>query len=111
MNNTLHVLFAVMMLVGLVSLVVAEESKEVTLSGTLLCAKCSLNKEDATKCQSVLVVEGDKAGEYYLVKNEVTETFGHVCKGSKAATVTGLVEEKDGKMWLTASKMETPKEG
>jgi hypothetical protein len=34
------------------------------------------------------------------------EKFGHGCKGEKAATVTGAVAEKDGKMWLTAKKID-----
>lgn len=80
----------------------------VTLSGKVVCAKCALKKADVTSCQDVLVVTGTGAGEYYLVKNEVFEKFGHVCKGERAATITGSVAEKDGKKWLTATKIETP---
>lgn len=87
----------------------------VTLTGSIACAKCTLHVADAKECQSVLVV--DKGGEgaeptyYYLVSNQVAKDFGHVCMGKKAAVVTGTVEEKEGKLWLTASKMEAPKEG
>ncbi len=79
---------------------------ETTLKGTISCAKCALKKAD--KCQDVLTVTDDKgaATEYWIVKNEAAEKFGHQCKTTAAATVTGEVSEKDGKMWLAASKIE-----
>jgi hypothetical protein len=82
--------------------------KTVTVTGEIKCAMCTLKKADATECQNVLVVEGENAGEYYLVKNDVVEAYGHVCKGAKPATVTGTVMEKDGKTWLTAKEMKAP---
>lgn len=69
---------------------------------------CTLKKADAKECQNVLVVTGENAGEYYLVKNEVAEAYGHVCKGTKPATITGTVAEKDGKAWLTAKEIKAP---
>ncbi len=96
------------LVVGFVASVPAAD--ETTLTGTVVCAKCTLKKADAKECQNVLVVkDGDKAGEYYLTKNAVSEKFGHVCSGEKPATVTGTVAEKDGKKWLTATKMEESK--
>jgi len=86
------------------SAVAAEE----TLKGSLMCAKCSLKKAGQDKCQDVLVTT-DAAGkttEYYVEKNDVAKTFGHTCQGEKAAMITGTVSEKDGKKWITASKME-----
>lgn len=89
-----------------------DAEKEVTVTGKILCAKCTLKKADAKGCQDVLVAdEGGKTVEYYLTKNEVAEKFGHVCQGEKAVTATGTVAEKDGKTWLTATKMEAPKKG
>jgi len=101
---------AVALALAVVAVGVASDEKEVTLSGKILCAKCSLKKDDAKECQGVLVVEGGHAGEYYLSKNAVTEEFGHVCAGSKDAVVTGNLTEKDGRHWLEATKMEKPKE-
>ena len=80
----------------------------VMLTGDIVCAKCSLKKADAKECQDVLVVGGEKGGEYYLAKNDVAEKFGHVCQGKKPVTATGTVVEKDGKKWLTATKMMEP---
>lgn len=90
---------------------IAGGNKEVTFEGVIACAKCTLNFEDAEDCQSVLVVQdkkGDEESYYYLVENDVTEEFGHLCQGEKPAIVTGIVEEKDGKTWLTATDMKLP---
>ena len=85
----------------------AAAGDETTLTGNVMCAKCTLKKADATKCQDVLVVkDGDKSAEYYVEKNEVAQKFGHVCGGEKPAVVTGTVTEKDGKKWISPSKME-----
>jgi phosphosulfolactate phosphohydrolase-like enzyme len=91
-------------------LAVATAGDETTLTGKIMCAKCTLKKADATKCQDVLVVEaGGQSTEYYVEKNAVAEKFGHVCQGTKAAVVTGTVTEKDGKKWISPSKMEETK--
>lgn len=84
---------------------------DTTLTGSVMCAKCTLKKADAKECQDVLVVKDAKGAtkEYYVAKNDVSEKFGHVCTGEKPATVTGTVSEKDGKTWITATKMEEKK--
>jgi azurin len=90
---------------------VAGEAETVTLEGNIACAKCTLSIEGAKECQSVLVVDSKEGGDpvyYYLVTNEVSKEYGHVCMGTKGAVVTGNVEEKDGKMWLTPTAMKEP---
>lgn len=87
-----------------------DEVKTVTVSGKLVCAKCSLKAEGQKECQNVIVAQQDgKEVQYYLAKNAAVEEFGHVCKGEKAVTATGTVAEKDGHTWLTATKLEQPK--
>lgn len=89
----------------------AGEAETVTLEGNIACAKCTLRVDDAKECQSVLVVDGKEGGDptyYYLVDNEVAKEYGHVCMGTKGAVVSGNVEEKDGKLWLTATAMKEP---
>jgi hypothetical protein len=81
---------------------------EKTLSGTLVCAKCALKKADAHECQDVLIVT-DAAGakaEFYVTKNAVAEKSGEACTVEIPATVTGEISEKDGKTWITPSKIE-----
>jgi len=56
-----------------------------------------------------VVKAGDNTSEYYVEKNDVSKAFGHVCKDEKPAVVTGKVTEKDGKKWISATKMESPK--
>jgi hypothetical protein len=99
---------ALALVVGLCALATAGD--ETTLTGNIMCAKCTLKKADATKCQDVLVVkDGDKTAEYYVEKNEVARKFGHTCTGEKPSVVTGTVTEKDGKKWISPSKMEEAK--
>jgi hypothetical protein len=86
----------------------ATAAVEETLNGTLVCAKCALKKADAHECQDVLIVT-DTAGakiEYYITKNDVAEKAGEACTQEIRATVTGTVSEKDGRKWLTASRIE-----
>lgn len=81
---------------------------EKTLDGTLVCAKCYLNKPDATECQDVLLVEesdGSKR-EYYVTKNDVAAAAGEACTLEVKAAVTGEVSERDGKLWITPSRID-----
>lgn len=104
MKNRILPVLALAVLFAFALAASAGDAKTVMLSGNIVCAKCTLKKADAKECQSVLVTK-EPAAEYYLVKNEV-EKKAHVCSGEKPAMVTGTVEEKDGRMWLTASKIE-----
>jgi aspartate 1-decarboxylase len=95
--------------VGLAAVLVAAD--EVTLEGKIACAKCTLKKADAKECQNVLLVKDadGKTAEYYIVVNEAAEKFGEVCTNTTDAKVTGTVSEKDGRKWITASKVEATK--
>jgi Family of unknown function (DUF6370) len=83
---------------------------QTTVTGKVMCAKCSLGKADAKQCQDVLVSTdaSGKVTEYYIEKTDAARAFGHVCQNEKAAVVTGTVTEKDGKMWIAPSRMEEP---
>ena len=88
----------------------ATMAADVTLEGKVVCARCTLKKADAHECQNVLVVDEDgKDVEYYMARNEVAETFGEVCTSTIKATVTGAVSEKDGRKWITPSRIEPAK--
>ena len=97
---------AVALVLGLAASVPAGD--ETTVTGKVICAKCSLKKADASKCQDVLVTKGDdgKVTHLYIAKTEASSAFGHVCQSEKAAVVTGTLEEKDGKTWISPSKMD-----
>jgi hypothetical protein len=97
---------ALAVVLGLSAAALASDAKEVTLTGKIACAHCTLKLEGVTSCQDVLVVEKDgKPTYYYVAKNEVAKSFGHVCSGEKKATVTGTLSEKDGKTWIEASEI------
>ncbi len=108
MKTMIRVAMALALVLSVVSMARAEET---TLSGTMVCAKCTLKKADATKCQDVLVVKDDKGAttEYYIAKNAASAEAGHQCSKEAKATVTGTVSEKDGKQWIEASKIDKEK--
>ena len=95
--------------VGLAAVLVAAD--EVTLEGKIACAKCTLKKADAKECQNVLLVKDadGKTAENYITVNKTAEEFGEVCTKTTEAMVTGTVSEKDGRKWITASKVEASK--
>ena len=97
---------AVALVLGLAASVPAGD--ETTMTGKVMCAKCSLKKADASQCQDVLVTKGEdgKVAHIYIAKTEASKAFGHVCQSEKAAVVTGTIEEKDGKTWISPSKMD-----
>ena len=80
--------------------------KEVTITGDASCAKCALHQAD--KCQTVVKATVDgKEVSYYLTGKEAKAFHGKICGGSaQKITVTGTVNEKEGKQMLAASKIE-----
>jgi hypothetical protein len=90
------------------SMTAAVVTTDEVFKGTLVCATCELNKADAHECQDVLLVDDGKGStaEYYITKNEVATKSGEACTLKIPATVTGSVSQKDGKTWLTPSKIE-----
>ena len=103
------VCLALVLVLGMAASAVAADP--VTVTGKVMCAKCTLKKADAKECQDVLVVKDAKSAttEYYLVKNDVQKKFKHMCTNEKPATATGAVTEKDGKKWLDATKLDEVK--
>ena len=87
----------------------ADEGKSETITGTGLCAKCSLKETDS--CQNAIQVEkGGKKTTYYLAKNDVSTKFHeNICKTSQKVKATGTVKKVDGKMELTATDIEVVK--
>lgn len=89
------------------SQVQAHEDKQVTLSGTLMCAKCGL-KQTKSCVNALQVKEGGKTVTYYLEDKRNKEAYHEdLCGGgTKAGSVTGNVVEKEGKKWIKVSKVE-----
>jgi hypothetical protein len=83
----------------------AEEKKEVTLKGQVVCA-CELGQGQA--CHAVIQVkEGDTEVTYYFRDAGKDTYHDSVCgHGRRDATVTGLVAKENGKKWITPSKVE-----
>jgi len=103
------VLAAGLLVAGL-NLIAEDASKEVTITGNMVCGKCTLH--ETKECQNVVQVEKDGVTVNYFLKHNGTSKAAHeaVCKGgSEKVTVTGTVEKKDGKEVLTPSKIEPVK--
>jgi hypothetical protein len=93
---------------ALVATAQARPDKEKTLTGTITCAKCDLGKE--SKCATVVVVKEDgKDVVYYFDAKGDKANHGTICKSPKEGSVTGTVAEKDGKKWVTVSKVDWKK--
>ena len=106
MIQSLPVVAAFVLAVSTLPSFAADTGKEITLTGNAVCAKCVLH--ETKECQNVIQTEKDgKTVNYYLVANDVSKEFhGKLCKESKKVTATGTVKEVDGKLQLTASKIE-----
>ena len=80
----------------------------VTLEGNIVCAKCTLKVEGVDTCQSVLLGKNAAGTDthYWLARNAVAKAFGDVCTDIKPVSVTGSIEEKDGRNWIVATKID-----
>jgi hypothetical protein len=94
-------------LLGALAVAMPAFAADETFKGEMVCAKCYLKKPDAKECQDVLLVKDAKGAttEYYITKNDVSKESGEACTEAQPATVTGAVSTKDGRHWLTATKI------
>ncbi len=113
MNKT-NLLFAIvaglLLAFGTSSLLADDAGKAITITGNMVCAKCTLH--ETASCQNVVQVTKDgKTVNYYLVENDASKAaHGAICGGDpEKVTVTGTVEEKDGKQLVTPTKIEPVK--
>lgn len=105
----IHFLLGLAAMVAMFSFVhiVRADDTAVTLKGTMTCAKCGLHQSDT--CQSVLQVkDGDATVTYYIADSDASkDTHEKVCKGAvDNVTITGTVADKDGKKWITPTKID-----
>jgi hypothetical protein len=110
MRLALSLLLCLAVMVAFTTAAVAEE-KEVTLEGTVTCAKCDLKKAD--KCATVVVVkkDGKDVVYYFDVKDEAKSKEYHkvICTTPTEGKVFGVLGKKDGKDIVTVSKVDFKK--
>jgi hypothetical protein len=96
-----------MITLGALAVALPAFAADETLKGEMVCAKCFLKKPDAKECQDVLLVKNatGEPAEYYVTKNDVSKESGEACTAKIPATITGTVSEKDGRKWITATKI------
>jgi hypothetical protein len=113
MKNTKLILAAaagLLLAVGTPRLLADAAGKAITITGSMVCGKCTLH--ETKSCQNVVQVTKDgKTVNYYLVQNDASKAAHEpICGGdSEKVTVTGTVEEKDGKEVVTPTKIEVIK--
>ena len=83
---------------------VSAADKEVTLKGTILCAKCELKETE--KCTNAIRVKEDgKDVVYYFDDKGRGESYHKkICQKTAEGSVTGTVSEKDGKKYIKPAK-------
>jgi hypothetical protein len=110
MKKLTFALAAAFLLAGVAGRSLAAEKKEVTVTGNLVCAKCTLH--ETKTCQNVVqVTEGTNTVSYYLKQNDVSKAaHDPICTGAaEKVTVTGTLKEKGGKEQLTPTKIDVIK--
>jgi hypothetical protein len=106
MLKLMPMLAACLLAAILTSCSTSKPSDQVTMTGTMVCAKCKLHL--TSTCQNVLqVTDNGQTENYFLVQNDVSKSFhNNICMNDgEKATVTGTVEEKDGQEQLTAANI------
>jgi RecG-like helicase len=82
----------------------AEEGKEVTLEGKILCGKCELKESE--KCATAIVVEKDgKKTTYWFDMTSSKKYHKDICQEVKEGTVKGTVKKDGEKMVVTVSDL------
>jgi len=107
MKKIILTLGAGVLLAGMAGRVFAADKQEVTITGNMVCAKCTLH--ETKDCQNVVqVMQGTNTVNYYLKQNDVSKAaHDPICGGApEKVTVTGTVKEKGGKETMTPTKIE-----
>lgn len=105
MTSAIRVLLGLFVLIGLTfTVVAADKGKEVTLKGTIVCSKCELGETDDCG-QAIKVKKGDKEVVYFFIDGGKSAKYhGKICQSPAKGSVTGVVSEKEKKMYITPSK-------
>jgi hypothetical protein len=101
---------AILLAVSTSHLFADDSGKVATITGSMVCGKCTLHLTKA--CQNVVQVTKDgKTVNYFLEQNDTSKAaHGAVCGGdSEKVTVTGTVTEKDGQETMVPTKIEVVK--
>lgn len=106
MRTRWSVVFGLVVVIAFVAGLQAQD-KEVTLKGSITCAKCDLKAKGQTACATVIVVkEKGKDTVYYFDKAGHKKYHGDVCKAAKDGSVTGKTSKAKDKNIVTVSKLE-----
>jgi RecG-like helicase len=97
-------LLALAVVFALVAGVRAEEGKDVTLKGSITCAKCDLKKE--AKCTTVIAVkEGEKTTVYYFDDASGKKYHKEICTEAKPGMIKGTCKKVGDKLVVTVTEL------
>jgi hypothetical protein len=81
----------------------ARAADEMTIKGKALCTKCELH--ETAKCSTAIRTEDGTL--YYAENNDIAKKFHkEVCQAPEKVEAKGFVKEKDGKKYITLTKIE-----
>ena len=104
MRTIFTIAFCLLIAVALGMSATTRAAKDVVLTGKITCAKCDLKLEK--DCTTVIVVkQGGKDTVYYFDEKSHKENHDAVCQMGKEGTVTGTLSEKDGKKYISVTKI------
>jgi len=85
--------------------VMAEDEKEMTLEGTVCCAKCELKKSDS--CATVIKAKNKKGEEviYWFDTDSSKKYHKEICTETKDGTVKGKIKKDGDKMIVTVTEV------
>jgi hypothetical protein len=107
MKKLMFLLAVVVLAATSVPRLLAADAGAVTLTGTMVCGKCTLHI--TKECQNVLLVP-DPSGTtnyFFLAQNKVSKDFHqNICMNDgEKTTVTGTINEKHGQEVLTPTSI------
>jgi len=110
MRTLAALLFGLALLIGFTGTTVdaGDKDKEVTIKGSITCAKCDLKLQKS--CATVVVEK--KYGKdvvYYFDKASNKKYHGDICTEAKDGTVTGTVKTEGKKKMISVTELKYKK--
>lgn len=81
-----------------------DPKKTETFKGILVCSKCELGETEDCGTAIKTRIEGKEVVIFLLDQGKAEKYHAKICSSPAKGSVTGVVSQKDKKMWITPSK-------